>query len=215
MRLGTRLRVLAATPGRRLDIALRGDRDREIFAEIFSRRCYAPPRAFRSARVLDLGANIGLFTAFAIERLGAEDVVAVEPDPGNLQALQAFVARNDLPVTVVPAFASTSDGSVRFEAGLAAESRVALEDSAPAATIEVPTVDVFSLGRFDLAKVDIEGAEWELLSDERFPQLAPVVVMEWHERNSQGRLVADALEDHGYAVEVAGPHVVWAFHEPA
>jgi FkbM family methyltransferase len=37
--------------------------------------------------VLDIGAHVGVFTAQALE-LGAAKVVAVEPDPGNVECLR-------------------------------------------------------------------------------------------------------------------------------
>jgi FkbM family methyltransferase len=211
MRLGTRIRAAAARRGRSLDITLRNDRDREILAEIFSRHCYKPPRPIVARRVLDLGGNIGLFTAYALEKLGAQEIVAVEADPDNLQALREFVSNNGLPVRVVGAYAAAGEGSIEFEAGLAANSRFAQSDSDINATITVPTIDTFSLGSFDLAKIDIEGGEWPLLADERFAQLAPTVVMEWHERGKGDMRIEQALEAHGYSVQQTDRHMVWGF----
>jgi FkbM family methyltransferase len=200
--------------GRGLDIALRHDRDREILAEIFSRHCYRPPMPVMARRVLDLGANIGLFSAYALETLDTQEILAVEPDPENLTALRQFVGNNDLPVEVLGAYAGTHEGSVSFEAGLAANSRFAYAESDPNATITVPMVDTFSLGSFDLAKIDIESAEWSLLADERFAQLAPVIVMEWHERGRGDMTIDEALEAHGYTVQHTDPHTVWGFASP-
>ena len=188
-------------------LPLRHDRDREILAEIFSRHCYRPPFALSAPRVLDLGANIGLFSAFAIRNLGAKEIVAVEADPDNLRTLSGFVADHDLPVQIIEGFAGTKDGSVEFEAGLAANSRVAGPDSEK--TISVNEFDVFALGSFDLAKIDIEGSEWKLLADPRFPQLAPVVVMEWHRRGQGAVEIGEALGAHGYDVHHTDPHLVW------
>ena len=124
------------------------------------------------------------------------------------------MGNNDLPVEVLGAYAGTYDGSVKFEAGLAANSRFAYADSDPSATITVPMIDTFSLGSFDLAKIDIESAEWSLLADERFAQLAPVVVMEWHERGRGDMTIDEALEAHGYSVQHTEPGIVWAFASP-
>lgn len=186
---------------------LRHDRDREILAEIFSRYCYRPPFSLSAPKVLDLGANIGLFSAFSIQELGAMEIVAVEADPANLETLRGFVADHDLPVQIVEGFAGTETGRVEFEAGLAANSRIAGPDSET--TISVKEFDVFALGSFDLAKIDIEGSEWELLADPRFPQLAPVVVMEWHSRGQGDVDIEAALTAHGYEVHHTNPHLVW------
>lgn len=210
MRLGTRLRAASARRGLDFEPELRNDRDKEILAEIFSRRCYAPRLPITATRVLDLGANIGLFSAYAIGNLGAREIVAVEPDPENLRALRRFVAVNGFPVQIVEAFAGAADGEIEFEAGLAANSRIAGPDSRREATITVPVIDTFALGTFDLAKIDIEGGEWQLLADRRFPELAPTIVMEWHERGRGDLDIDDALKTHGYTVEHVDRWLVWA-----
>ena len=58
----------------------------------------------------------------------------------------------------------------------------------------------------DFAKIDIEGAEWDLLLDERFAVSAPdVLVMEWHQRACPMRDAyqgaVDILRRAGYEVE--------------
>ena len=219
MRAGTRIRATTALKGlpkpgiRRLrnypfEVTLRGDRDFEILAEIFSRHCYEPPFDLMADRVLDLGANIGLFAAYALGELGAKEIVAVEPDPDNLRVLRQFVSENRAPVRIIEGCAGTSPGEIGFEGGAAANSRVAERDCD--ATTCVPVVDVFSLGSFDLVKMDIEGSEWTLLADERFPSLGPVVVMEWHDRNRGDLTVEQALGGHAYEILPVDGHVVWA-----
>lgn len=210
MRLGTRLRAKWALRGLDFELQLRNERDKEIMAEIFSRRCYEPRLPMTATRVLDLGANIGLFSAYALMKLGAEEIVAVEPDPDNLRALRRVVTRNGFPVHIVEAFAGTAEGYVEFEAGLAANSRIAGPDSRQDATITVPVIDTFTLGSFDLAKIDIEGGEWQLLADGRFPDLAPNIVMEWHHRGRGELDIDDALQAHGYTVEHVDQWLVWA-----
>jgi len=50
-----------------------------------------------------------------------------------------------------------------------------------AGDLEVRAEDVFRYaGESDYVKLDIEGAEWAILHDPRFPRLAPVVALEYH-----------------------------------
>jgi FkbM family methyltransferase len=166
-----------------------GTRDVGIFAEIFIAGEYDPPSAVaerladlgRAPRILDLGANIGLFAASCRERWPGASVVSVEPDPENLELLRRTAADTDA-IEVIAACATDHDGSVRFVAGQFAESHVADEESAEE-TIEVPCVDALRLAQSaDLVKIDIEGSEWDLLADPRFASIsAQALVMEWHE----------------------------------
>jgi FkbM family methyltransferase len=168
-----------------------GTREVGIFSEIFIAGEYAPPPAVeqhiaqlsRPPRVLDLGANVGLFAAFCRQRWTGAQVVSVEPDPENLLILRRTAAGSEA-IEVVEACATCSDSSVRFVPGKFAESHVAAGDVGAGETIEVPCVDVFRLAQgTDLIKIDIEGSEWEILADPRFASLPPsALVIEWHDK---------------------------------
>lgn len=90
-------------------------------------------------------------------------------------------------------------------------------------TAHVVAVDAFELLLdADFAKIDIEGAEWDLLFNQRFAVSAPaVLVMEWHQRGcpmQDGYQAAlDILRRAGYDVEGEPPSVgqdfgtIWAW----
>ena len=67
--------------------------------------------------ILDLGGYCG-YTAIAFSaRFPWARVAAVEPHPANFAALQANVKLNDLPVTVIQAAATVTDGSLKLFLG--------------------------------------------------------------------------------------------------
>jgi FkbM family methyltransferase len=153
--------------------------------EVLAERQYQPPahleRLFESngkpLTVADLGANIGLFSAWLIARIPDARIVAFEPDPANADVLERCVSSNAAAVEVVRAAAAPSAGRLRFAAGANAASRVVDEGG-----IDVDAVDVFPyLERADFVKIDIEGGEWALLDDPRFASLpARGLVLEYH-----------------------------------
>lgn len=165
-----------------------GTFDIGIFSEVFVLGDYEPPLVVverlalldRPPRVLDLGANIGMFAVWCRERWPGAHVVSVEPDPDNLELLRRAAGRGG-GIEVVPACAGCSDGTVRFVAGKFTESHVP-DPGSSEETIEVSRVDVFGLAQStDLVKMDIEGSEWEILADSRLRALpAAAWVMEWH-----------------------------------
>jgi FkbM family methyltransferase len=178
------------TRGRAIPYFIRhGTRDVGIFSEIFIAGDYDPPPAVterlarlgRPPRILDLGANIGLFAASCRERWPGAQIVSVEPDPENLALLRRTAAATH-DIEVLAACATDRDGSVRFVAGRFAESHVADAETAEE-TIEVPCIDALRLaGSADLVKIDIEGSEWEILADPRLASIdAQALVMEWHQ----------------------------------
>ncbi len=154
--------------------------------EVVHLRSYDPPPAVhellhslgRPPRVLDLGANVGMFGALTLARDPHAVVRAYEPDPSNAAVHRRCMELNGSPSswTLVQACAATSNGSVRFDAHGNDSSRV----SDAAGTLEVEARDVVSeMARFDLVKMDIEGSEWDILADPRFGG-ATAVVLEYH-----------------------------------
>lgn len=76
----------------------------------------------------------------------------------------------------------------------------------------VAAVDVLPiLGNFDYVKMDIEGSEWPILHDERWPVAmrgVAVFALEWHDRPEVGdcRAVAvAAVEAAGFIAEPSPP----------
>jgi FkbM family methyltransferase len=163
-----------------------GTPDVVTLGEVFHRPDYAfPPPVARvlagrpAPRVLDLGANIGLFGLFVLGELPAATVEAFEPDPANAAVLRAAIAANGLADrwTAVEAAAGAEDGEVAFDAGHHALSRIDGTGATRVALIDVlPRV-----ARADLVKLDIEGGEWAILGDPRFEAAPPpTVVLEYH-----------------------------------
>lgn len=206
-------------------------RDIDVFDEIFvGNRAYDPPPSvairFRDCpprKVLDLGANVGLFGVYALARWPAGTVTSVEPDPENLPLLTRCVEVNEATTrwTIIAACAARQPGVVAFSGGRFADSAVALEGEA--VTHHVVAVDALDLlADADFAKIDIEGAEWDLLLDQRFAASAPaVLVVEWHQRacpmQDAYRAARDMLRRAGYEVEGERPPVgvdsgtIWAW----
>jgi FkbM family methyltransferase len=172
----------------RAHVVLRhGTPDVNTFQEVFYDRVYEPPPAIAerldavpSLRVLDLGANVGLFGAFARARFGGAEVVAYEPDGSNAAIHRRALEANGSPAAwkLVEAAAGNADGKLDFVAGEFAISR----PGGGAGSTVVRCIDVLpALPCFDFLKVDIEGGEWAIIGDARFAERPPpVLVLEYH-----------------------------------
>jgi FkbM family methyltransferase len=167
-----------------------GTGDIAILEKVFVRNYYELPAPVAERleglssppRLVDLGSNIGLFSAFFLTRFPDAQIVGFEPDPENLEVLKATIRTNgrEGSWSVVEACASNRPGSFAFASGNANLSRIASDEKAENV---VPAVDAFPyLGQADLAKINIEGGEWDLLLDPRFAELElPALVMEYHD----------------------------------
>jgi FkbM family methyltransferase len=213
------------------EVGLRhGTIDIPLLFDIMVERSYEPPGQVLDAagpeglRLIDLGANIGLSSLFLASVLPIAGLVAYEPDPRRAAQLRSNLG--GCPALggwrVVEACAGARGGEVDFQ--LAGESRFSriVPGDRSGVSRRVPVVDAFpDLLEADVAKIDIEGGEWELLGDPRFGDLAArALVLEYHawlcpEPDPRG-LALGALAAAGYEVREAGEHIpgfgeVWAW----
>jgi FkbM family methyltransferase len=212
--------------GSGLRIALRhGTTDIAAFNEVFVNGDYLVPTGLvrvvsepRAPRVLDLGANIGSFALWTLARNRASRVVSIEPDPGNASIIRLAQRLNpDADWKLIEAAATVKDGVVQFAAGHGTASHLAgnRDDRA----IVVRAVDAFPLlDDCDIAKIDIEGGEWPILSD---PRLAGcrlrVLVVEYHSRDGfDGATAVALLQRAGFTTHVptaksSAKGLLWAY----
>lgn len=209
--------------------------------EVFHERLYEPPaelaaRLAKVTRALDLGANIGLFGAFAHARWPSVEVLAYEPDPANAALHERAITLNGLQARwrLVRAAAGASSGRVRFVSGEAALSHVAEPRADGRAAggacggaeevIEVAVEDVLpKIAEAELVKMDIEGAEWAILEDARFRALPPeVIVLEYHPRfcpepdsraAAERALTRAGLDFHTIWHRADGHGMLWAWRQ--
>jgi FkbM family methyltransferase len=121
--------------------------------------------------VLDCGAHIGVFTHLALTR-GAAQVVAIEPDPTNLECLRRNFEKEiaSRRVVVIGKGVWRTPGKLllhRSDSNSGGNSVIGDRDGA-AVEIEVTTIDnlvaELHLASVDYIKLDIEGAEREALA---------------------------------------------------
>ncbi len=127
--------------------------------------------------VLDVGSHLGTFTHFALKK-GAQQVVAFEPEPGNISCFKRTFARElrNGKVALVEAAVCHSSGTLRFQRNEEsatghvkdqgwsnARDHFAEDLLVPAVTID-DQVHKLGLNKVDLIKMDIEGAERHALA---------------------------------------------------
>jgi FkbM family methyltransferase len=166
-----------------------GTPDLHTFHELFHDQIYAPPPEVHAAlaqlaepRIVDIGANVGMFGAWALARWPAAEIDAFEPDPRNAALHRRAIAADprDGRWRLYEVAAAAADGEMRFLAGRYMMSRPATAADRDVTT--VPTRDVLPLlQRADVVKIDAEGSEWEILGDPRFSSTtARAIALEYH-----------------------------------
>ncbi|NIP82437.1 MAG: FkbM family methyltransferase, partial [Gemmatimonadetes bacterium] len=154
--------------------------------------------------VLDVGARAGYYTLLASERVGVTGhVVAFEPDPRNFAFLERHVRVNRcLNVTLERAAATTDNGKASFARGTGTGTGHLDEDGdLTVATLELDAYIRQQGLRPDIVKVDVEGAEADVLAGARelLRTVRPTLFLSTHGRelNRMCRLFLNGL---GYDV---------------
>lgn len=165
------IRVTIRSHARDLDVFLDQADDLGTVREIFLDEAYRPPAEQPPTSIVDLGANIGLATRYFVGLEPAARVLAVEPDPRAAAVLRENVRGLDQVAVEPVAVTADGDGTVELFLGAQtiASSVVGPRDGAAGESVTVQTrrlddlLDAHGFDEIDLLKIDVEGAEYDVL----------------------------------------------------
>jgi FkbM family methyltransferase len=174
--------------GRRFAVAVDAYGDVDVVHELYVRGEYEGIELPASARtVVDLGANIGLSVLDFRARYPEARIVACEPDPAAFAKLSRTTADDPL-VEVHNVAIADADGERTFYTSSTAVVSGFHQTLGDQQAVTVRAVTLASLWReagveeVDLLKIDVEGAETEVLADPAPLARVGAVVGEIHER---------------------------------
>ncbi|HEY9624057.1 MAG TPA: FkbM family methyltransferase [Crinalium sp.] len=176
--------------------------------------------------VIDVGANVGVYTFSAARRVGPTGrVLAVEPFSGCVRCLQETCKVNELAwVTVCAGAASDRNDTLRLSLRTASELNRVVTDEAEMESGEFEEIPCFTLDslveqehltQVDWLKIDAEGHELQVLmgSDRLLTQFAPKILYEntaglsFDEETASSQAVAQFLIDRGYQLYCYRPYL--------
>ncbi|MDM4018854.1 FkbM family methyltransferase [Roseiconus lacunae] len=194
--------------------------DMATFKEIVVQGVYdsVPAVLPRCEYIIDLGANIGLASLYFATQYPTANVLAIEPDSDNYSMLKqnlstcercssrrlAVWSRNTSLAT------DRSHGEDRFSSIRVAPSDQGGANAVPGATLRsIFTESGFP--RIDLLKVDIEGAETELLSDsDDWLPLVNAIAIEFHDETRKESRFDELVSQAGFTIVHESSHTVLA-----
>lgn len=164
---------------------------RGLKTEIFARGIYDLEITKPNPLIIDAGAHVGLATLFFKTRYPKSRIIAVEPHPENVKHLDNNIWFNKLvDVTVIEAALGSNPGEheLFFDASgdqwfsTAGFTKGAWDHSQTSVPIRVPTIPLDALigEPVDLLKMDIEGAEIDVLRSSKKLDLITNVIIELH-----------------------------------
>jgi FkbM family methyltransferase len=162
--------------------------------------------------IIDIGAGLGDFTAYAAQRNPHGRVLAYEPFPESFALLQQNVALNRLGnVAAEPCAIAAQPGSLALNIGIG-EAVQHSTTQAGAKTIEVQAItlqqvfDEHELDRCDFLKMDIEGGEYAIWRgvDAELLKRVQRIALEYHDNTLAGKHdeLVRLLQNNGFQVQV-------------
>ncbi len=183
-----------------------------IMAEIFKDRVYAPYLEGRKdLTILDIGAHIGIFSIYASPY--AKHIYAMEPSMEHFTSLTQNIASNQLDnVTPFCMAMSNENGTATFHHNrnktMYSLKGAVGDKSLGTETVETVTIEKFlndnDIKHVNFMKLDVEGAEFEILGGDAFARVADridTIVTEahtWADRHPNQLL--ESLKNNGYTV---------------
>jgi FkbM family methyltransferase len=207
-----------AVPGMSHPLYMRtGTSDRSAFNEVIVKRWYDHPFPGRPRFIIDAGANVGYASVRFAELYPNADIVAIEPDGGNFALLQQNVGPyprvRGLRCGLWPRSSELviENPEAKPWAFRVREARAGEQGFAAVGIAELlaertsPTLDIL--------KLDIEGAELELFSDERchaWLERTNMIFVELHDRIKAGctEAMEKAIARHGFERKALGSNLI-------
>lgn len=189
----------------------RDEADESVWAEIFRWREYRaaePVIQETTFPILDLGGHAGFFVLYARALNGSVPIFTLEPENGNLKAIAQHIRENTVDgVKIVPGAIGVASGRGGLTVSLDSHNHTvqARVDGDIAMYTLADLVAMAGVERFGLVKMDIEGAEFELLRNWKNNDygLFEYLIMEYHEGRGGDHLEAEELlREHGFSVSV-------------
>jgi FkbM family methyltransferase len=200
------------------EVQLRPDTtDEQIFHEVFVKQFHVPPEDIRPATVLDLGCNIGLTVAHFEQLWPDAEIIGVDLDAENC----AVARRNCRRARILNVAVSATSGSQTYSGEEAWGFRL---DPSGDRAVEGRTLDELTDlfgGGADFVKMDIEGAEWDVVNAPgEWPERVGSLLIEIHGNEGRRQAGIDEmmgyLRDKGFTCRKHEAHwsAVWAKRSP-
>ncbi len=191
--------------------------DLVMFEQVFVRKDYEFDIGFEPRTIVDAGANAGYASLYFHRKHPAARIIAIEPDPEKCETLRSNT-RGIPSVQVLNAgLWSCRQALVVTDAG-SPKCMISLKPSAQPAAGDIEGYGICDIMQMmgteviDLLKLDIEGGELELFSENFLPWISKVrvFIIEFHDRVRPGCAAAfySAIRDLRFTQEQRGDTVM-------
>jgi FkbM family methyltransferase len=178
-----------------------------VWREAFELGVYDFPSSSSDPRILDCGANVGVVTLYLKTRFPQARITAFEPDPrifGFLEGMMIAAGYNDVELVQKAVWSSTT--VLGFEQEGSDAGRLGEQDTEGCTSVETIRLRDYLVESVDLLKIDIEGAETEVLIDcVGYLNNVRLIFVEYHSFANKPQtldVVLGILREAGFRVQV-------------
>jgi FkbM family methyltransferase len=150
--------------------------------------------------LLDLGANIGMASLWLSKKYAFTQVIAVEPDPTNAEVVRDNFRLNSIDGKVLQAAIGPNEGTSRFESSRISNLGRLSANGSPVQVCSVNSIiEKYSIPRFALIKIDIEGGEQPLFDGPtEWLDRTDAIIMELHPAMVDCDRLVKRVASHGF-----------------
>jgi len=203
----------------------RGSSDLPVYRQIFLNGEYELTFRGTPKVIVDLGANIGLFSLLMTKKFPNSTIYAIEPDPENFsQLIKNTKVHSNIKIfnkAIWNEIAKLKIVSDQNSAEWGRSVSVLDYDSNENMLVDSLTIneliEAHKLSKLDIVKVDIEGAEFELfLKSTEWVEKVGIFIIEFHDttkRNVSSSFFKELSNKSNYMFEISGENIVVRFLE--
>lgn len=203
-------------PGFKVPVLVRlGTSDIGAFNKIFLRKEYDIPLQLNPRLIIDGGANVGYASVFFANKYPRARIIAVEPEESNYRLLKENTSAypNITPVKGALWYKETTLNIKSLPVDSKWDFKVEGADSKGGGQVKSFVLDKLSNHeQIDILKLDIEGAEKEVFSQnyEIWLDKVKVIIVELHDHFKSGcsESLHSATDGYGFRESKKGEHVI-------
>lgn len=206
-------------PGLRFPITMRPQRiDKITFREIFFKREYdiELPKTIKPTVIIDAGANIGFTTLFFANKYPNAKIISIEPNDANFEYLVANTKSYPTITPIKSALWHKKELIQVVDRGYG-DRGFMIEKNDEGNSLQALSIndllDTYQLQHIDILKIDIEGSEKEVFSEnyDRWLSITKCLVIELHDRMKPGcsQAVFSAILRYDFSFSIKGENLVF------
>jgi len=191
--------------------------DGDAFDQVFLRLQYDNPLNFTPRFIIDCGANVGMASLFFHKKFPHSKIVAVEPEKSNYDLLVKNVKEHqEIEVIKAGIFHKNAELVVenneeRGNWGFTIKESKQINNSLKAITVD-DIMKEYGQNEIDILKMDIEGSELEVFSENYHSWLSKtnVIMIELHDSRRKGcsKAFFKAISDYDFSVVLNGETII-------